>query len=102
MWSRKTYQGVTLHRLVDMTLMSSRFTVDLGDRFRKMSKGSGVWIVVGFAADHAGNPHARLAMESDRTRTITIAVTALQNRKSYERLVGSSGIPGVADDGFIG
>lgn len=81
--------------------MLSRSTIDVGARFCQNTGGSGVWVVVGFTADHAGNPHARLVLESDRTRAITIAVAALQDRKLYDRLAGMSRIPGATNDETI-
>jgi hypothetical protein len=68
--------------------MQSRDKIELGHRYHQVTGGSGVWIVVGFTADHAGNPHARLMLERDRTRIITIACAALDDRRFYERLSG--------------
>lgn len=82
--------------------MPSRPAINVGARFRQISGGSGVWVVVGFAADHAGNPHARLALEGDRTRVITIAVAALQDRRLYERMAGNSDIDNGTEDGIVG
>jgi hypothetical protein len=79
--------------------MPSRSTVNVGARFRQISGGSGVWVVVGFAADHAGNPHARLALKSDRARVITIAVAALQDRRLYEQLSLGTEARDSADNG---
>ncbi|MFN4282381.1 MAG: hypothetical protein ACK4NA_07060 [Alphaproteobacteria bacterium] len=82
--------------------MPSRSTVDVGARFRQITGGSGVWVVAGFAADHAGNPHARLALETDRTRIITIAVAALQDRKMYQRLDVTSRMPDSTSGEYVG
>lgn len=82
--------------------MPSRTAINVGARFRQISGGSGVWVVIGFAADHAGNPHARLALEIDRTRIITIAVAALQDRKLYEHLTGDPEIDNGTDDRIVG
>lgn len=74
---------------LSMPVMQPRDKIELGHRYRQVTGGSGVWIVVGFTADHAGNPHARLMLEKDRTRIITIACAALGDRRFYERLSGS-------------
>lgn len=72
-----------------MPVMQSRDKIERGHRYRQVTGGSGVWIVVGFTTDHAGNPHAQLMAEKDRTRIITIACAALDDRRLYERLPGS-------------
>lgn len=73
---------------LSMPVMQSRDRIELGLRYRQVAGGSGVWIVVGFTTDHAGNPHAQLMLEKDRTRIITIAFAALDDRRLYERLPG--------------
>lgn len=78
--------------------MLTRSTIDVGAQFRQITGGSGVWVVVGFTTDHAGNPHARLALESRKTRVITIAVAALRDRKLYERLEVTQQLPDEASN----
>ncbi len=79
-----------------MPLMSSRSAVSPGDRYRQTGGGGVVWMVVGFAADHTGNQHARLVAENDGTRIIMISFAALQDRTRYEHLAEISEIQ---DDG---
>jgi hypothetical protein len=74
---------------LSMPVMQSCDKIELGHRYRQVTGGSGVWIAVGFITDHAGNPHAQLMLERDRTRIITIACAALDDRRFYERLSGS-------------
>jgi hypothetical protein len=69
-----------------MPLAQTRHQVTVGQRYRPVAGRGGVWIVVGLTADHAGNPHARLILESDRTRVMTIAFAGLQDRRLYEQL----------------
>lgn len=71
-----------------MPVMQYRDKIELGHRCRQVNGGSDVWIVVGFTTDHAGNPHAPLMLEIDRTRIITIACAALNDCRLYERLSG--------------
>lgn len=72
-----------------MSLLHAQPEVEIGQRYRQAGGGAGVWVVVGFAADHAANPHARLALESEPTRIITIAFAALRDRALYERVAES-------------
>jgi len=69
-----------------MPLTQSQRQVVVGQRYRPAS-GRGAWVVVGLTADHAGNPHARLAFEADPTRVMTIACAGLQDRRLYEQLM---------------
>lgn len=57
----------------------------MGQRYRPVSS-RGAWVVVGLTADHAGNPHALLALETDRTRVMTIACAGLLDRRLYAQL----------------
>ncbi len=81
-----------------MPRLSSRTAVEVGQRYRQVAGGSGVWIVAGFAKDHAGNPHAQLTREGDPTRIATIALAALQDRKLYRRLPENAPAEGKPDD----
>lgn len=69
-----------------MALTRSRQTVGIGQRYRPVGGRGGSWIVVGLTADHAGNPHALLTLESDLTRRMTIAFSGLQDRRLFEHL----------------
>lgn len=58
--------------------------VRVGWRYRQASGGYGVWRVIGVTTDYAGNQHGQLMLESDHTRRVTIAFSALHDPSLYE------------------
>lgn len=68
-----------------MPLTKSRHRVEVGQRYRPVA-GRSTWVVVALTADHGGKPHAQLALETDRTRIMTIACGGLQDRRLYTQL----------------
>lgn len=77
-----------------MPLKQSQNAIQLGQRYRQVKGGRGVWFVAGFTADHTGNQHARLILEKDRTRIATIAVAALNDPGFYQRVSEEDGKSG--------
>lgn len=82
-----------------MPLTPPRQSVTIGQRYRPAAS-RGAWVVVGLTADHAGNPHAQLALETNHTRVMTIACAGLRDRRLYEQLTettehdhGPDGLP---------
>lgn len=62
-------------------------TVRIGTRYRQAGQSYGIWKVVSITRDHAGNPHAKLALERDHTRLVTIAFSALSDSSLYEIVI---------------
>jgi len=69
-----------------MPLTQSLQRVTIGQRYRPVGRHSDSWVVIGLTADHAGNPHARLTLDRDHTRKITIAFAGLRDGRLYEQL----------------